>query len=64
MPTKKSRNPQDATRSRDVAPLRRRIEKLETAVKELQRFAGGATKVLFPPLPRSIPRRALAEKRK
>jgi hypothetical protein len=35
----KKRNPQDATRRKDVAPLRRRIEKLEAAVRELQHQA-------------------------
>jgi ribosomal protein S15P/S13E len=35
--TTRKRNPQDATRARDVAPLRRRIEKLETHVKALKK---------------------------
>lgn len=34
-PTKK-RNPQDATRKRDVDPLRRRIKKFEGALKALE----------------------------
>jgi hypothetical protein len=34
MPTKKTRNPQHATRNRDVAPLRRRIVKLEDGEQE------------------------------
>jgi len=32
----KKRNPQDATRARDVAPLRRRLEKAEDKIKQLQ----------------------------
>lgn len=33
-----TRNPQDATRRRDVAPLRRRIEKLEVRVRGDERL--------------------------